>query len=1262
MNLYDLWRKVATRNYNDNDKRIIQDAINKAYSTSQPSYTPPLSYPTRATKQTGYKDINVPPQIHHISRANLGAYRFMVPQDEWESDDEYYRRLQGIYDKGLIPGRVQKLDRQRVVYNPDPARPFFPHKPLNPNERSYVSLDIETDDYGHPISISALRFQYNKQANRFESVDNYQRFYKTHPWDIRNTQAIHGFTPSKLRSLRGQQGAKYGKTYKGQEIEDLKQFLGNSVIVGHNIQQFDLNKLFPDETIQNTTIDTLAAARSAWRGKKNDLDHVFYRVFGKTMEQAGLYHHDANADTIASMMILQEMSKNQGIVGKSIRHVMASPSQLQLVEYDEYLKSMIARGDYKKIYSLHDLSEVYMDAKELGLQNGEGKWIGGMDYDDMGFINSDNLSDDVLMKTAMAEAIRNAKENVAEKFSNPVRKQASLPLLSNMPSELQQAFNQFNNYKQLSLIKDLARATSEEEVIALGKAAGYNTQVAGGIFEGLRSRASDLHAIWEKKKAAEAAQRAEEESFRKSRMLDKEVRRGHISAEQRASLESLEGSYSDLVDATEEVIEANRNLEKSYRSIASIKPYDINNFVGAARGQWEGIMGAARGVVPSFIRTPIGRLGAAAFNYVDKQLAPWNAVQRFYNSTLSNVFGGFGGGGLSGGGSGGGAVGLGSKLGAGMGMFNMGTQAVGNFAQAKVEMLGLGIQNNLNTLGAMVSWISTPFQLLHKAAKLLIGSFTGLSFSIKNFMTSGIGLMSQMGNPLTSLTGVNYPSYAGSTMMDIASLFGKGSMNSVYENFAYQQQGMMLGNFNTDRMIAASMLGVYDDVYGRGGNSQAKYNAMANRLLSSLSTQSEDQKAWTMYLASQIDSNLPSLLQSAQVLGVTDIGDLTDPARRGMHWRPLSDTEATAFRWTQYEYGAAKEQMGYSKMRVANSLWNMGGKSIYNAFNQLADGIAQAISTGKWDSVVKQATAIWDKAREAFSNAWEGIKSALGGEGEEGNSIVNTFKGIGLLIENVALKTALKIVNIWDDIMGMLLQKSQGLIAYLSTIQLKPTFNDGKLGFEITSISDVKANDSDRIFNTYRSQGDTVVRGTRSGMSKIGALYDMLFPGAYAWDKEKATVGDIRAKIAQLHEAGLPVMGLSELGIEQIGTDEASVDALLNYLLRSESDRGLLTEQAAAWAMPMNYNTVFDKQAIYDKSGLSDAYNNITGSMEGILGNVISSKIADNYARVDLYFKDGTGKKAMIAADSEGNVMSKDLVLLSQMLPKGLELVVNQIK
>ena len=589
------------------------------------------------------------------------------------------------------------------------------------------------------------------------------------------------------------------------------------------------------------------------------------------------------------------------------------------------------------------------------------------------------------------------------------------------------------------------------------------------------------------------------------------------------------------------------------------------------------------------------------------------------------------------------------------------TQIGGNVAQSKLEMFGLSLQNNLNTLGAMISWISAPFQMLHKATKLLIGSFSGLTFSVKNLMTSGIGSMSQMGNPLTELTGVNYSSYAGTTMMDVASLFNKGSMNSIYEDFANQQRAFYTtGQVNTNRLVASSLLGVYDSVYGPTTDVKGSYNTMANRLLTTLQSQSPDQQARTMYLASQIDKNLSSLLHTARLLGVSDINTLTNPQNRGMYWRPLNDREAGTMRWTQYEYGAASEQLGYSKMRLANTLWQAVGKDLYNGINSVID----ALAGGQWDTALDNAAAMWESFRVKLSTAWNKIKAHFEEDenGEGGWS--KTFTMIGLQITNIALGVAKTIISVWDAVITQLTSKAQGLIAYLSTVRIEPTFENGKLGFKMSNIGSIKANDSDKIWTQSLSGQMGVVNKVNENMGGIAQLYDMLFPNATDYMKDKATVGDIRNKFASLRAAGANTLGLSELGIEQIGTDEASVDALINWLLRKDSkDYGPWAEAGATWLMPSGYNTKLDRQAIYDKTGIGKGIAQLAYGTEDIATQAISAVIdRNNKVIIDLRLTESTGKtlaKSLIG-DGKTNI-SKNFISLQNLFADGFDLVVQGV-
>lgn len=1210
---------------------------------------------------------------------------------------------------------IHKIDNTPRVYTLSPSTRFFQSGILDSSRPVYTSLDTATDDYGHPIAISAFRFQYDNNGN-VRIIDSYRRYYEAHNWDMRSTQEHHNFTSSALNSLRKQQHATYSKQYDARETASLQKYLGKSVIVGYGVHQFDFNNLFPYTSLPNSTIDLRAAARNIWPDKNSKLKNVFPRVLGNTMEQKGLLPSNPDASSLANIMLLDKMRKYPGEAGEAIRYVMNTPEGRQLAEKDPYLENstMVVKGTYKAQFDRHRLNEVYMTEEELKaareemagyLNNIESN--GGVGEEAIPLTKYEMEEGDI--SPAVLEALawmktqqKHQGQESLKKIKVKVKARQSSPLINNSTAgqELFQEFNQFNNYRRLGLVRQLA-GMGELEGDALLEAAGYTTKAEGYI--ALKGMAAKLHKAKKDQELKDFRETVEQgnwkslardlssgeysekyggwatgvekytpwtdkespytgsdfdrdEALRKMRYLDKAQKRGDITVGQRASLDGLIGSYDELVDATEDVIEANQKLEKTYKALASIKPYDINNLIGAAHGQWSGIKGAARGVVPNFVLRPLSRLGDAAMNSIDRSVSPWNAFNRTFNAVVGPFMGG--GGGAAGMGGAGGV----SKFKAGMGIFNAGTQIVGNYAQARVEMKGLEIQNTLNTLGAMISWISTPFQLLHKAAKLLIGSFTGLSLKLNGFMASGIGLMSQMGNPLTELTGVNYNAYAGSTMMDIASLFGKGSMNSIYEDFATQQQGLLFGNINTQRMIAASMLGGFEDIYMSRGDSMSTYNAMANKLLANMQGQSPEQRKQTMYLAGQIDKNLPSLLRTANLLGVTDINQLADPSKRGMYWNTPNDAEASRFRWTQYEFGAAREQMGYSKMRLANSLWNAGGRKIYNAFNELVD----AAATGNWSAAIDKATDMWNTFKEKVTGVWDAIKKSIGGEEGNGeNKLVGTFKTIGALITNVAIDVAMKILDIWGDITNKLASKVQGLVSYLSTISLKPHWDwKNGLSFRMESIDTAETpKGSTRVFKSI--QGAMVPWDDRT--KGYASLVNALFPNMS--DEEKRTL--TRDKLADKlhHLPGImkdgvldtPELNLPEYGIQglNLGHNPELIEPLLDMLGKADSKGPGWRLQASAYSSKLG---PYINKEIYDATGIGGAVKEFNDFTLDTTRTTLQGLYNDNTAKVELWFKDDSGKKALIAADSKGSVLSKNLTLLSQMVPEGLKLVVNQLR
>ena len=1238
MGLFDNWRKIASSpsGYSEQRKQNVQNAMNKQYSEPAPQYVPSYKYPTSNTR-TGPNDVfyrtwdewlrahptrnvNSVYNIDEIIKNPVVMQAFPQKPGEWNSS--YKRRL-----KQEVLNRKQNLDMlgQTVTYNPNPTQNFFAQGSFNPDWKTFTTLDIETDDYSRPISISASRLQWDPRHKKFVSLDSYQRFYLASNKDLIGTFGVHGMTSAKLLSLRDQQKANYSIQYNNDEMESLQRYLGNSTIIGHNIVGFDLNRLFPDEPIRNSTIDTLLAARSTWKGDKNALDDVFYRLFGKTMEQAGLSHHDPNADTIASAMILQKMATDKGYTGQALRYVMKSLDPVHIAEYDTTMSSMITRGTYWDMFRDRDLFEVFMEEKETGLVDINGRPIGSPeDFAGHVYKGPTNIDDKVSMQQLQEElhTIADVVHTLAGKGVGGSER---------MSSDLFQAFNQFNNYKRLGVVQKIASASSNEEIDALMEAAGYGTK--GSLYDTIKGMGQRLKSVKEKDSQ-------EEFNLAKERKIAKLERHNKITEDDEAIIRATQ-SFDELEDAIDKAVLANEKYKDVLSAIASIKPYDINQYISSAKGQWSGVMNASRGVIPDFIRSPIGRLADAGFNSIDRSMAPWNATSRFLNSGVSKAVMG-------------GITLVNPLLGAGIGLAAAGTQAYGNYKQAQMEMMSLNIQNNLNTLGAMISWISTPFQLLHKATKLLIGSFSGLTLKLNNIMATGIGEMSQMGNPLEQLTGVDYLKYQGTTLMDLASLTGKGSTNTAIESMAKMQRDLYrFGKVDTNKLLAANMLGVFSEAFTPTTDTVGSYYNMANKILNNMQGQDETQRADTLYYATQLNETLAQTLRSALMMGVTDVRQLTNAsAFHNMYWRPITDGEEGRFRKTQFEYGAATQQFGFSKMRFADRLWNALGRDLYNGFNRLIDSAAE----GDWKGVLAAASDMWDKLKTKVQSVWQALS-----EGGLGDKISEGLSSAWNFIKEWAIKIGIGIVDVWNQIFRTVLEKAQGLVAYLSTISLKPKFDwKNGLSFEFSSIKNAETPEGkEHIYKTV--QGYTMAQG--GTVAGYGALADALFPNMS--DSEKANLTRDRLAEKLRHLPGIikdgvldtPVLNLPEYGIQglNLGHNPELIEPLLEYLGRADSEGTGFRKQAAlvTSGIPRQYW----EQGVFGQMGLLGSFDTFTEALHEALttsASIATGKTVDSSSKNSkVVFQFDFGGKNVTATYTPGKGVTIDGVPMMQKVSMG---------
>lgn len=1219
-------------------------------------------------------------------------------------------------------------------------------------------LDIETGHNHEPISVSVIQGVVDKRTGEFRVIDALERYYtpkKTFSASFNMSREVHGLTKGKIAKLRELQGATYSETFDATERNILKDMLSNTLVVGHNVEEFDFSKLGMAEVLQNyKTLDTLIAAENMGvkRGKRG-LDPMFRKMTGRTMKQAGYKHHIGFHDVLANAELYSKLYMMDDTTGRDIRYVTNHPG-VSYGKFEEFAGTGIIKGGYWAGRGPHGVENyMYEDefdergvferafdddgnltmpygfheetASDVLGEDGESAamalytlpsklkgTIAGLTEElsrvreSMGAFNisqytqlearvsrmdsvaaaaylkkkaiTGDAAKGILERAALLKGSREGEQYVGAreylahlKRSGKITSDQYWDLVSQArtdsafsPQDLRYMGQEAvvaNKERQQQIDADRRRMAAESDYELQQFTAQLNEQSRreeAARFGNIRSMARDI--------SEEPEGFDRNDAMRKLQYLHKMERSGKLSTNQLTSLQNLSGSYDDLVDATDDLIKKNQQLLQVYDAIGKVRMYDPNQYLASARNQATGIFGAARGVVPSFLLNPASRLTDAMFNYQQGKLTGFNAVSRTWNSGIGSAITGI----------------LGATMGvpglamgtAVTGGVNAVSQVVGNIGQYRLEKAGFEIQNTLNTLGAAAAWVVAPFRMLGKAAKTLLGSFTGLSFTLNHLMKGGLTEMSSMGNPLTELTGVGYSDYQGTTMMDIAALFNKGSMNAAYENFANQQRALYTtGEMNQSRLIAASMLGMFDQVYGQSTDIEGQYNGMVNTLLRQMKGQSPDQRARTMYLASQIDSNLPGLLHTANMLGVTDVSTLMDPGKyRDMYWRPVDDkrknkrglTEEQQFRWDQYEFGAARTQLGVTKMRFADKLWNAVGRDLYNGFNRLADSAL----AGNWDSVIESATEMWEKFKAKFIGVWDGIKNAISGEGKSndwGTKFVGVFAKVGV----VALEVVRTIANAWGQLVALVMDKAQGLISYLSTISIKPHYDKDKgFSFEIKSITDNTVSDKDKIGSQvagggvefYNDKG--VLDYTWNPTGAYGDIAKQLYPEDTERWRSYRTVGELK----QTLRSGIAYGAFTEEGGKEITiygnkfrpTSAEAVDALMNI---AQHDPGNNFD-AALWSLGEEAGHIGDY--VYTGTRYGNALRNFTDQVSStILDPAITAAqqgLMKTTQRLEMNIKVNDQNVAEVAMDNSDPFSSKVRTMLSNLVPNNLSIQVSQ--
>lgn len=493
--------------------------------------------------------------------------------------------------------------------------------------------------------------------------------------------------------------------------------------------------------------------------------------------------------------------------------------------------------------------------------------------------------------------------------------------------------------------------------------------------------------------------------------LYKDYRRGKIKGEDYAYMVNTGAMHSDdaIANLYKKIDEGAESTKRWTNAIDAFKQsvggvYDFKRWIDAGHEQSKGVLGALKGLVPSEVLGVGARFNEAFFgaHYADyygkrKIIEP---ITKIGNAAIAAGFAlaPFTGG----------ASLIASGIGAGVSGI---TQAVGTYGENKIKEKGQILQSTIHLLGGTMDTILLPFRVLGKVLRTVIKSFLALSGLIGGITIKGLRNMMDMGNPLTSYTGMDYTGYRASVAGDYGALLRKGSLESLRNTFTTDARGLYtVGKLNTNKIVAASMLGVFGDLYNptSGGDPVA---SIANKAYKNMKGASADEKSRIMYLLGEIGgSELQNLVQSMDTLNMS-YEDITNPAKRGVTWTNRNDENLRKrFQLDQYEFQSIGENIKWNGMRIADKLWVKIGKPVYNGLNDIIELIADNNWQGVFDKLKdfwKQVKNWWDNDKDVqdikniFNKPIQGLT----------DGIINGFQSIGTEV----LKITQKVMHsMWD--------------------------------------------------------------------------------------------------------------------------------------------------------------------------------------------------------------------------------------------------------
>ena len=973
--------------------------------------------------------------------------------------------------------------------------------------RLLTSIDIETSDTDKILSTSAVRFAMDAKTHQLYYIDNLQRYYnKIRLAEVQNTYKVHQLSPRGLSRLRAQQFRagieKYPGVYSQAEEKILRDYIGNSVLIGENIEDFDIPRLFGRGTLANNpVVDLMTMSINKWGNSdveghplSHSLEAVFQRAFGKTMEEADMQHHSSAWDTGSTALTFEQLMKMGGEIPKNVEH--AFLKGYSLIEQQVYQprggktqRVMLGyRGDLGHMANINGVisEEEY---KDLERQIKEGTGLGQSmhvenpnNLENMGFSLTPGKEDLSSWTAAISQAVKDGmyqglgvsmaaffehQENVSEGLiaardyekRRHIRDLGQMMARGDINDEDIQAYMDIRDpndrRKKLYSKRDTEALLDriKQEASLYEKRGAAHERIAymhrygqDDFYPGDQASAKEYQqAMWDA-----GFTRRKERALRSLGVVDRynTLQEGYTIDDVRSirgaqSIEELNDAIDDLKDKSQASAEALENVNKRWDTMNTmlrawtVPGYDLRRLNNEFHSQFSGVMGSLSDLLPQGLSRPTKHLTSAILNAYNARYAGVNEALSAY----SEIGGSLMNAGLSTAalmpGPAGKAVGAG-MMGIGA-LVNAGTRIVGHTQHARIVQLGQQAQMALEVGNVVKDVALIPLQVLGSAIKVVsraMLAFGGITYSASRNLQG----LTAMGNPLTGMTGMSWGDYIGSSIVDKASQLGTGSINSMYNDFASQRVSLYTtGQLNSGRMIAASMLGVFDQVYGMSGDEKSNITGLVNTLAGRLTGMDDFTRKQTYALANTLSPSMGNILQTMHDLGLSRYEDfLAGPGRMRRPSAETMDAYRGKFTRASWEYQTAQANMQFQGRRIATSLWDTLGVPLANFGGTVAKLIADALEGRPIKGIKQEAKGLWDEFKEGIIRIKGVLMEVFGLDKDTklkdlvSNGVWDLVKtGVRTLIDAIPTFAAA-----WNAIVDIGAQKLQGFADFLSGAQL----------------------------------------------------------------------------------------------------------------------------------------------------------------------------------------------------------------------------------